>query len=369
MKNIPDWMARFGVLLNEGGPWGPKRGGGESGGPGNGGGGDGGDGGGPRNPWSQPPGGGRPRKTRGASAMDQLTDQLRGRFGSGGGGGGFGNSGPIIRYAIIALLLLWLFMTSLWQIGSQQVGVVTRFGKYVGKLDPGVSMTFPAPIDRVQKVDIQEIRNIDIPEGTGENLILTSDRNLIDLAYTVRWGVRYPEFFLFQLAKPEDTVKEAAESAMREVISSVSLTDALGPGRAIIEQRVALRMQQILDDYKSGVAIRGVVVKPADPPAAVNDAFKLVSAKQQEKQANINNANAYAQQVLSRAKGEAVAFDKVYAQYKLAPGVTRKRMYYETMEAVLANTDKTIIESNTVAPYLPLGRSTAPRVTVEEPQK
>lgn len=345
----------MGALFNEGGPWGGR---------GKGSGGDGGgDGGGPRNPWSQPPGGGKGQRPRGPSAIDQLARQMRGRFGGQFPGGG--NERALIRYGVIAVVLIWLFFSSFHQIEPQQEGVITRFGKYSGKLQPGIGLTFPAPIDSVQKVNIREIKTVDIPSGAGENLILTGDQNIIDLAYSVRWNVRQSEYFLFQLADPESTIREVAESAMREVMSTVTLADAFGPRRSQIEQRVAQRMQVLLNDYKAGVSIRGVAIKQADPPSVVNDAFKMVTAKQQEKQANINNANTYAQQVIAKAEGESAAFDKVYAQYKLAPGVTRKRMYYETMEAVLSNTDKTIVEPNNIAPYLPLG-SNRPRVTVEE---
>ena len=156
---------------------------------------------------------------------------------------------------------------------------------------------------------------------------------------------------------------------MREVMGTVTLADAFGPRRSEIEQQVALRMQQLLDDYKSGVRIRGVAIKQADPPAIVNDAFKSVTAAQQAKQANINNANTYAQQILARAQGDAAAFDKVYEQYRLSPEVTRRRMYYETMEAVLSNTDKTIVEPGGVTPYLPLGQVRSRGTIVEEPAK
>jgi membrane protease subunit HflK len=357
MDIVSGWRARAGVLFNEGGPWGGR-------GKGSGGGGDSG-GGGPRNPWDQPPGGGKPRGPRGTSALDQLVQQLQGLFGGRGQLPGGGNGLSLIRYGLIALALLWIVFTSFHRIEPQQEGVITRFGKYAGKLEPGISMTFPAPIDRVQKVNIRGIKSIDIPEGAGQNLILTGDQNVIDLAYQVRWSVRQPEYFLFELAQPEDTIREVAESAMREVMSNVTLNDAFGPRRSQIETRVGQRMQVLLNDYKAGITIRGVAIKQADPPTQVNDAFKLVTVKQQEKQANINNANTYAQQVTARAEGEAASFDKVYAQYKLAPGVTRKRMYYETMEAVLSNTDKTIVEPNNIAPYLPLGNG-RPRVTVEE---
>lgn len=361
MSERGNWWRRAGALMADGGgPWGGGRG---SGGGDGSGGGSGGGGNGPRNPWNQPPGGGKPRGPRGSSAADQFAKNLRARFGGGLPGGA--PNAKMIQFGVIALVLLWLFFTSFHRIEPSQEGVITRFGRYAGKLSPGVGLTLPSPIDRVQKVDIQEIKTVDIPSGSGENLILTGDQNIIDLAYSVRWNVRYPEFFLFQMAKPEETITEVAESAMREVMSTVTLSDAFGPRRSQIEARVADRMQTLLNDYRAGITIRGVAIKQADPPAVVNDAFKSVTAAQQAKQANINNANTYAQQIIARAQGEATAFDKVYAQYKLAPDVTRRRMYYETMEDVLANSDKTIVEPNGIAPYLPLGQG-RPRVTVEE---
>jgi membrane protease subunit HflK len=141
---------------------------------------------------------------------------------------------------------------------------------------------------------------------------------------------------------------------MRAVVATLSLDEAIGAGRSDIEQRVAMQMQQTLDRYGAGIQIEGVAVKQTDPPAAVNNAFKEVTAAQQEAQSYINQARAYAQQVTARAQGEAAAFDKVYAQYKLAPGVTRRRMYYETMERVLSKVDKTIVEAPGVTSYLPL---------------
>jgi membrane protease subunit HflK len=184
--------------------------------------------------------------------------------------------------------------------------------------------------------------------------MLTGDQNLIDLAYTVRWNIRTPELYLFQLAKPDETIQEVAESAMRAVISQVSLNDAMGDRRAEIENEAAQNMQRILDAYHSGIQIQGIAIKQADPPTEVNDAFKEVTAAQQDAKSYVNQANAYALQLTAKAQGEATAFDKVYAQYKLAPEVTRRRMYYETMEQVLSKVDKTIVEAPGVTPYLPL---------------
>jgi membrane protease subunit HflK len=184
--------------------------------------------------------------------------------------------------------------------------------------------------------------------------MLTGDQNLIDIAYTVRWNIRTPELYLFQLSQPDETIRQVAESAMRAVVSQVTLQDAMGDKRSEIEQRVAESMQRVLDGYRSGISIQGVSIQQADPPSEVNEAFKEVTAAQQDAKSYVNQANAYALQLTAKAQGEATAFDKVYEQYKLAPEVTRRRMYYETMEQVLSKVDKTIVEAPGVTPYLPL---------------
>ncbi len=184
--------------------------------------------------------------------------------------------------------------------------------------------------------------------------MLTGDQNIINLAYAVRWKIKNPELYLFELAEPEQTVREVGESAMRAEISKATLNDAIGPQRAQIAEQVRERMQELLDSYRAGIEVRGVDIKQADPPAAVDDAFKDVSAAQQDAQQYLNQSRAYAQQLLASAQGSAAAFDAVYAQYRLAPEVTRKRMYLETMESVLSKVDKTVIEPGNVQTYLPL---------------
>lgn len=334
-----------GAVLNEGGPWGGGSGG------------DGGNGGPGRNPWGG--GGGKPSSGKpGPSALDALVRRGRARFGGNGGIPQLPGGGSIWAWGVLGLILLWVALTSAHTIGPQQRGVITRFGKYVGMLQPGLGFSLPAPIDIVRKIDVDNIHVVDIESGAegaaGQNLMLTGDENMIDLAYSVRWNIRDPELYMFELADPDGTIREVAESAMREQISAVTLNAAIGPQRAIIEQRVALRMQELLDEYRAGVAVQGVAIKQADPPAAVMDAFKEVSAAQQQAQSYLNQARAYATQKTAQAQGESAAFDSVYQQYKLAPEVTRRRMYYETMEKVLAKTDKTVLEAPGVTPYLPI---------------
>jgi membrane protease subunit HflK len=185
--------------------------------------------------------------------------------------------------------------------------------------------------------------------------MLTGDQNLVDLSYIVRWTIKDLKQYRFQLAQPDETVREVAEAAMRASVAQKTLNDVLsGSGRADIEQSVLTRMQGILDAYRSGIQVQGVQIRKTDPPKEVEEAFKDVSAAQQDADAEVNRAEAYAQQILARAQGDAASFDKIYAEYKLAPEVTKRRLYYETMERVLRANDKTVIEAPGVQAYLPL---------------
>jgi modulator of FtsH protease HflK len=353
MNMIMGWGSRVrGLFADTKGPWGPSSSdGGEE--PTSGDGGKSGNG-----PWGEPARRGR-RPTFGStnvSALDELVRRSRARFSGGGPGGGLPGrpDRSLILWAVLAFVLIWLVFTSTHSISPGQRGVVTQLGRYSRTLGPGVSFTLPAPIERVKKIDVENIRSVDMGSSTADDLMLTGDQNLIDLAYSVRWNIRTPELYLFQMAQPDETIREVAESAMRAVVSQVTLNDAMGDRRAEIEALVAQNMQRILDSYRSGIQVQGIAIKQADPPDAVNDAFKQVTAAQQDAQTYINNANAYSLQLRQKAQGEATAFEKVYEQYRLAPEVTRRRMYYETMEQVLSKVDKTIVEAPGVTPYLPL---------------
>ena len=317
---------------------------------------------GPRNPWL--PEGGESDETRRSASIEDIF-KSRGPEGPrrrGGGGGG-----PNFRFperpggkswfplAVAAIVVVWLGFSMIHQVGAKEEGIVTTFGKYSRTLTPGLNTTLPWPIQQVDIEPVSEFRIERIPDGTEQKLMLTGDQNLVDLSYIVRWNIKDLKQFRFQLAEPEETVREVAEAAMRASVAERELDDVLsGAGRAAIEQRVIERMQAILDGYRSGIAVQGVEIRKTDPPKEVEEAFKDVSAAQQDADAEINRAEAYAQQILARAQGDAAAFDKIYAEYKLAPEVTRRRLYYETMERVLRQNDKTVIEAPGVTPYLPL---------------
>ncbi|HEY6047920.1 MAG TPA: FtsH protease activity modulator HflK [Sphingomicrobium sp.] len=359
MHAISGWGGRLrGLFADNKGPWGPndEEHGDPAGEP------PSGDAGGP---WGEPSG--RRRRTLGGgsnvSPLDEFLRRSRARFGGGGGLPGRPNA-SLILWIFIVLVCLYLVGTSFHAVSPSERGVVTRFGRYSYTLGPGVGITLPSPVDRVQKVDVESIRTTDLGSQSSEDLMLTGDQNLLDIAYSVRWNIRTPELYLFQLSEPDETIRQVAESAMRAVISQVSLQDAMGDKRSEIEAKVAEAMQRVLDGYHSGIQVQGVAIQQADPPAEVNEAFKEVTAAQQDAKSYINQANAYALQLTAKAQGEAAAFDKVYEQYKLAPEVTRRRMYYETMEQVLSKVDKTIVEAPGVTPYLPL-----PQVKKEQQQQ
>ena len=318
-------------------------------------------------PWMPPRGGdgggsgGGPRRPQG---LDDLLK--RGPFGPGMPKMPGGRS---LWFAIGGgLVALWIATTSIHILDAGEEGVVTTLGSYSRTVGPGFSFSAPLPIERVQKVSTLEIRTVDIPSGSAQNLVLTGDANIINLAYTVRWNVRDPERFLFQLEDAEGTVRDAAESAMRATIANFTLAQAIGSGRTDIEAQVQDRLQRILDAYNSGVRVEGVAIRDSAPPTEVEEAFNNVNAARQEAESFQNQARAYAQQVTQRAQGDAGAFDRIYEQYRLAPEVTRRRLYYETMERVLGPADKTVVDSGGVVPYmaLPEARRRA-RPAVEQP--
>jgi membrane protease subunit HflK len=314
---------------------------------------------GPRNPWL-PGDNGQPRRS--ASIEDIFRGS--GRRGPGGGPGGGGNFPRLPQrpdgkswfpLIIGGIALLWLGVSTVHMVGPKEQGVVTTFGKYSRTIGPGVSVTMPWPVQSVEIADVTSIKVDTIPEGEAEKLMLTSDQNLVDLSYLVRWNIKDLKLYTFRLAEPQESVRQVAEAAMRASIAEVTLNQALsGAGRGTVEQNVRERMQLVLDNYRAGVRIQGVEIKKADPPQATLAAFRQVTAAQQDAERDRSNARAWAQQLLARAEGDSAAFDKVYAEYRLAPEVTKRRMYYETMERVLNKNPKVIMEGNGVSPFLPL---------------
>ncbi|MEM1053485.1 MAG: protease modulator HflK [Pseudomonadota bacterium] len=331
---------------------------------------------GPRNPWL-PGGGSDDGKRRSASIEDIFKNKgPEGPRRAGGGGGGpslrlperpgGGSWFPILAAGLVAV---YLFFTGVHFIQPGEEATVTRFGgKYVSSYGPGTNLSWPYPVSIVETENVVEIRTEDVPS----KLILTGDQNLVDLSYSVRWNINDLPLFQFQLADPIETVREAAETAMRSSVAEKTLDTVIsGEGRADIQQNVQTRMQAILDGYGAGINVQGIDIDKTDPPESVVEAFNDVLAAQQDAERELNGARRYSQRLLARAEGDAEQFNQIYEEYRLAPQVTRRRLYYETMEAVLSRTDKTVIDADGVTPYLPLReveRRSAQPATPAQPQ-
>ena len=331
-------------------------------------------------PWgSPPPSGGKgpnedgpkrpqgsgPRRPAGPPDLGDLQNRmagfLRDLLGGAGGSGGSGGSGgemtprrmaPIIAGGLVALY----FASGLIVVGAKQEAVVTTFGAWTRSYGPGIGYHLPL-FEASKKIDITTLRKTEIggETGSGDTLMLTGDENIVDLSFSVTWRVSNPGWYLFNIDKQEETVKAVAESAMREVIGRSALDPIISRGRGQIQIEVAELMQRILDSYNAGVIIDGVQYD-AGPPKEVVDAFRDVNNASQNAESRANQARGTAAQVVQQAKGyqsqvvreaagDAARFNQVYEQYRLAPGVTRDRLYIETMERVLSRSNKVIIDS------------------------
>ncbi len=346
---------------------------------------------GSRGPWGsgpqQPGGGSRPPDLE--EFLRRCQDRLRGMLPGNLGGRG-------IALIALAALVLWGF-SGFFRVEPDELGVVLRFGKFVREVQPGLNYHLPYPIEtaltppalRVNKTDVGIRAVEDVRRGTSlrelpeESLMLTGDENIVDVDFSVLWRVRPSSVgdYLFNIQNPEGTVKAVAESAMREVIGRSNIQPILSGARQTVETAVQELMQKTLDQYGAGILIQQVQLQKVDPPTQVIDSFRDVQAArsdleraQNEAQTYANrvvpeargraakiiqDAEAYREQTVAEAKGETSRFLQIYEQYKKAPDVTRKRMYLETMERILGENNKTIIDTGAqpgpgVVPYLPL---------------
>ena len=345
-------------------------------------------------PWGKPPGGGNGSgKGPTPPDIDALIRDIQSkikRFLPGGSSSG----GKPIGLILIIIAFVWL-ASGLYRVGPDEQGVVLRFGKFVKTTQPGLHYHIPLPVETVQTPKVTKVNRIDIgfrserdsgfSQGGGvadvpqESLMLTGDENIVNIDFSVFWVIKDAGKFLFEIQDPEGTVKAAAETAMREVIAKSKIQPVLTEGRAQIEIETQEIIQSILDEYNSGIQITQVQTQKADPPDQVIDAFRDVQAARADMERSKNEAEAYANDVIPRARGEAAKimqaaeaykqkvvaaaegeasrFVSIYNEYAKAKEVTQERMYLETMEKVLADIDKVIIEKNAgsgVIPYLPL---------------
>ena len=322
--------------------------------------------------------------------IDRWSARLRGMFSGGGGGGGGspGESTPdmLRKYAPIVggLLVVVYFLAGLIVVGAKEQAVVTTFGAYTSKFGPGLGYHFPI-IQGYRKVDVTTINETLVggaKAGTveDESLMLTGDEAIVDMSFAVNWKIADAPKSLFNVTDVAQTVKDVAESAMREVVGRNQLDPVMTTDRGRIQLEAATLMQRILDSYDAGVVIDSVQIRAAEPPKPVVAAFQDVAAAGQDYQAKVNKAEGdaskiqqealgYKAQVVNEAIGEAKRFDQIYVQYRLAPGVTRQRLYIETMERVLSKSNKVIIDGKGVTAPIVLSPDVfKPKVSAPAPR-
>jgi membrane protease subunit HflK len=371
-------------------PWNNQSGGGggwKSGGGGSGGGGGGG-------PWGQGPwgqgggsggGGGGGNQPDLEDILKRGQDKLKQVMPGAGGPPGW-----MWFLGVVAGLCAVIWYGFLFQVKPDELGVVMRFGQYVRQEPPGLHFRLPYPIEEVRKPQVTTTNRIEIgmpgsvtprrgQDSSNDGLMLTGDENIVDVGFVVQWDIKDAAAFLFNIEKPEITVKEVAESAMREVVGKSKVQDVTTEKRSEIERQVKELTQRVLDTYNSGIRIAQLQMQRGEPPAQVVDAFRDVSAaaidktriqNQAETYANkvipeargeaqriLQEAQGYKERMIAEARGEADRFLKILAEYQKAPDLTRRRMHLETMERVMTGTDKILLDSKAgqgVVPFLPL---------------
>ena len=343
-------------------------------------------------PWGSPPGGGNGSGRGGPRPpnIDEVIEKIQKLINNFIPGGKSSGSKPIV-FGFILLIVIWAF-SGLYRVFPDEQGVVLTFGKFVSTTQPGLNYHIPYPVETVLTPKVTKVNRIDVgfraasdsgrSSGIGdvpeESLMLTGDENIVNIDFSVFWVIKDAGEFLFKIQSPVETVKAAAETAMREVIAKSKLQSILTEGRSKIEIETQEIAQSLLDEYESGIQITQVQTQKADPPDQVIDAFRDVQAARADMERSKNEAEAYANDVIPRARGdaakilqEAEAYKKqvvaaaegeasrflaIYTEYAKAKQVTQERMYLETMEKVLADIDKVIIDRKAggVVPYLPL---------------
>ena len=362
-------------------------------------------------PWGSPsngegdkgaPRGGGPRGPRGPDrpemppGLEQLLKRLRDMFGGSGGRMGSGALAVIVAVA----LGLWVAL-GVYIVRPNELAVVLRFGKFARLETPGLRVHLPVPVETVEIVPVTNLNKTDIglssdTTDASESLMLTSGDEIVDLKFSVTWRISDAKKYAFTVRDQEDAVKSVAESAMREVIGKTDPQAVLMRGRGEVQLQVAQVMQKVLDRWDAGVRVVEVQITSANPPTEVVDAFRQLQNAGQDAQSKVNEANTYRNRVVNEAKGDAAKltqsaeayreqsvreaigetarFNQIYGEYRKAPGVTRQRLYVETMERVLAKSNKVMVDGKgTTAPIIlppdvfrPRAAATRPASTVDD---
>jgi modulator of FtsH protease HflK len=347
-------------------------------------------GGGGQGPWGGRPGGGQPPDLE--ELLRRSQEKVKRLF-PGGSGGGFGGNRRGLVLIPLIVLAIWL-ASGFYRVQPDEQGVVLRFGEWIKTTQPGLNWHLPSPIETVFTPKVTRVNRVEVGfmgpseasrsgsarDVPSESLMLTGDENIVDINFVLLWQIKDAGQFLFNVRDPETTVKAVAESVMREIIGKTPIVEATTEGRGAIELAAREQTQQILDDYGAGILVTQVQLQKVDPPSEVIDAFRDVQRAQADRERAQNEAEAFAndilprargdaerllqeaqayrQEVVARAEGDAQRFVAVYEEYVKAQDVTTRRIYLETMEDVLRDMNKVVIDSSAsgagVVPYLPL---------------
>jgi modulator of FtsH protease HflK len=331
-----------------------------------------------KDPWGKGPGG----DNEGPPDLDEIVKKMQeglggifGRKPSPGMGRGSNSGSPLIFMGTLIIALVLLLYNVTYTIDQQERGVVLRFGQYNKTMQPGLNFAMPSFIDRVVRVNVGQVRSI-----RHNASMLTQDENIVEVEVAVQWRISEPSDFLFNVVDPEITLRQVAESAVRSVIGKSTLDFVLTEGRSDVAQSQEALMQQILTDYAAGILIVKVDMQIAKPPEAVKAAFDDAIKAREDEQRLVNEAEAYRNEILPQARGQAARireqsngykarviaeaegnaarFEQLLTEYERAPAVTRDRLYLDTMEIVLSNTNKVMIDSqgNNSLIYLPIDK-------------
>lgn len=359
--------------------------------------------------WGRRPGGGN----QGPPDLDEIWRNLNRKLNKllGGKGGGSGNGetpggGPSAGAigggaGLLAVLILGVWMASGFYIVNEgQRGVVLRFGKFVETTMPGPRWHLPYPVESAEVVNVAQVRTVEVGYRNNvkskvlkESLMLTDDENIIDVQFAVQYILKSPSDFLFNSRAPEDSVLQAAETSIREIVGRNSMDFVIFEGRAEVAALAQKLMQEILDRYGAGISISKVTMQNAQPPEQVQASFDDAVKASQDRERQKNEGEAYANDVIPRARGmaarlmqeaegyrsrvidqsqgDASRFRQVVVEYSKAPQVTRDRMYLDTMQQIMSSTSKILIDQKSGGNmlYLPLDKlmqmSTAGSVAAE----
>ncbi len=331
-----------------------------------------------KDPWGN--NGGKKNNGDGPPDLDEIVRKMQeglgGIFGKKSSNGAGNGGGAALPTAFIFIALIaWFTFDSFYAIDEQERGVVLRFGEHVADLPPGLSLRFPRPVEKVIKVNVGQLRSI-----THKASMLTQDENIVDVEVAVQWKIRNPADYLFNLYAPAATLRQVTESAVREVIGKSELDFVLTEGRSEIAQRQEVLIQEVMDLYQSGIVVAKVEMQSAKPPEQVKAAFDDAIKAREDEQKSVNQAeaykndvipkarggaarlreeaNGYKAKVIAKAEGEASRFEQLLAEYQRAPEVTRQRLYLDTIESVLSSSSKVLMDtdSGNSLMYLPIDK-------------